>query len=273
MISVRRFISMQIRILGNLVFQLYLRLAVAKFEADSDAEDFIQNKITQTTIQEAYLDQIHEDCKYRKTYLDRLLDADARKMYSNWRTFIELNIGLYVKQWAPVKINEKRDDLPGVAASHTTDAAAAAAVRNTILYCKHDDLGSSLHSATLKFLEEPHNQTENYFLQGLIDTCRKVLEDAGVEEFPIRFYHETAAAEEEEVASNDEEEKGFKDDAALRMLPLLAMIIKDLNSYAAAKQIEFRDLPKKRFMEQSKNKRTPEKWFLNGTFSQFFLYC
>ena len=95
---------------------------------------------------------------------------------------------------------------------------------------------------------------------------------AGVEEFPIRFYHETAAAEEE-VASNDEEEKGFKEDATLRMLPLLAMIIKDLNSYAAAKQIEFRDLPKKRFMEQSKNKRTPEKWFLNGTFSQFFLYC
>jgi hypothetical protein len=98
---------MQIRILGNKLFQLYLRLCVEKFNSTKDEQQLVEDiKITQDMIQHAYqaikngdiegtvpllfrqafrqftelqgvaqkLDAIKADSKYRNAYLTEMLN-------------------------------------------------------------------------------------------------------------------------------------------------------------------------------------------------------
>ena len=203
-----------------------------------------------------------------------MLKADAQKMYTNWRTFIGLNVGIYLKQWAAVKIDENRASLPGVAASHQSVVAAAAMVRNTVLYYDDACIDDRLNSETLRFLKADGALEERRFLQRCVDTCRQKLSEAGVSEFPIRFYSgSTEEGEEEEASDGEGETRGFKDALALKMLPLLYMIIKEMNEYAARRQAAVRDHPvkqkrRKKFIEKSRNPQRPQDWFLNGPFNR-----
>ena len=294
---------MQIRILGNKLFQLYIRLALAQFEEHRNADQLVQAiKITQTTLQQAYmaiktgsmtgtapdtlkeaftqfkrlpgvqleLNEIHEAIKYREAYLKEMLDADARKIYTNWKTFIVMNIGIYLKQWAAVNIARSRDSLPGIAESHKRVAAAAAMVRDVVLYHMDDDTEERLNSDTLKFLKNDAYVGERRFLQQLVNRCRDVLNSAGISVFPIAFYHRIEEEEDEEDFSV-EETPGFKNDVAVRVLPLLSMIIGEMDAYGETLGEDFKDKPvkkgkRKRFIAEGED--GSKKWRLNGPFNR-----
>jgi hypothetical protein len=324
--------------LGNKLFQLYIRLALEKFQKDKSelkAENLVKNlKISQETIQQAYtaiktgeikaptapqllkeafsrfntlgtaakINELKREVKsnHRETYLGEMLHADAAKMYRNWKTFIVKNVGIYLKEWATVKIEENRARLPAIAANHTRVTAAAALVRNAVLYDTGkvpDALGK--FSKSLDFLKG--NTAEIEFLQMLVDECRAVLNAAGVHTFPVAFYPKSAPkhghgshggsssahgggstsdvpndgysdSDSEEIFEDaDEEKSGFKDELAYRMLPLLSKIIDEMNSYALTRQDAMKDKPKKERRRSafiSKNKKHPEKWSLRGPFNR-----
>jgi hypothetical protein len=254
----------QIRIFSNMLFHFHLRRLLAEYRA-SPAEmkqQVLQTiDVTDEILYQCYsaimhakmppgasralkasfnefcelagvqdkINVISAEAQNRGSHFIKLVTEDSKRMFSNWKSFIKFNPGIYAKQWVFIKLDENRDRAPRLVSLFKSVVTAGRFVSDVALLGESKDI--NVRYGNYNNLPADLPDAEKAFLQELVDELRSELETAGATEFPLPLFSETVI--------DGKDKKQFQHKEAVKLLPLVHKIVIDMDAVANRRAAEY----------------------------------